>query len=368
MTQHLKSTAVRRGLALLLCLLLTFNLGGITALADGETVTIYFVDKLGWNCANIQYDGNDAMLQYPGAPMEAAGVSVSGETIYRYTVPANVDHIGFLNPETYEQSDMIDFTASAVGVEDGDAWYLTEEMGELGYIAARYEWPVAPSTLPPDGGAWYPGNYRITEDTTVNGDLRTIFDDSTSNEFVLSIDEGVTLTVTGKIGGSTSSTTGNRLTVVGGGTLVCSSIGGYMGLTVGSGEDSPTVEVNDYISLSEHYLSYLKSGTVLVADRIGANLHLCGGSLQVGSSYTDTDIKIDDGWIYTDGTGTLYDPGTISAEQAASCIPSFPTPSLFSMTGPAARSRRTGRALSRASPSRSAPSSIPAGCSAASWS
>ena len=101
MTQQPRTTGVRRGLALLLCLLLTFNLGGITALAAGDEtprggsgITVYFIDAKDWGQPCVYFWGSAQSVDWPGLAMTECGTD-NGKKVFRAHIPADVTGILF---------------------------------------------------------------------------------------------------------------------------------------------------------------------------------------------------------------------------------------------------------------------------------
>ncbi len=179
---------------------------------------------------------------------------------------------------------------------------------------AGYSPPTGEPAALPEGSTWGSGYYRVSEDAVIDGNVSLSFTgtEESENQIYLLIDSGVTLTVRGNFV-SYNSTTGNRLNVIGGGTLQCGNIGGYLGLTVGSGEDSPTVRVSGEIGPQSHI--YLNSGVVTSAVGIKSvyqDVNLCGGVCRA-PSYGTGGVKIAEGLTYTDGTGKEY-AGTLSEQ------------------------------------------------------
>ena len=107
------------------------------------TITVKFVDALGWGDIHFYYWNSDGDgPEWPGKAMEKAEVNDYGEQVYTAEIPAGVDGVIF-NGNGSQTEDITE------GIANGTLWYPTDERNGLGhYKVGRVDAPTQPTSEP----------------------------------------------------------------------------------------------------------------------------------------------------------------------------------------------------------------------------
>ena len=134
---------------------------------EGETITVYFIDALGWGVANVYYWPNG--VEWPGVSMNKAQIDDYGQQVYSATIPAEVDGIIFNgngNQTVDIKSDIAD-GAWWIALDEVDVFGNYEVVQSAGPEPNSYELRIIPAP--------HLDNYIVTVDGEVTGDREFVY-------------------------------------------------------------------------------------------------------------------------------------------------------------------------------------------------